>query len=310
MSRSEPAVDSERMPTFLVLGAMKAGTTALYTALDQHPDVHMSPVKEPNFFAFAGTQPDFQAPIDQRPEGVNHTSITTLDQYQELFAGATDETARGEASHWYLYHPDAPANIERYVPTARLVAMLRNPVERAYSEFLHFVRDQDEPLADFAAALDAEEERIANHWALGRYVDRGRYDEQLARYLDRFPREQIRVYLFDDFVDDPAAIRRDLYRFVGVDPSFDPDERRVNASGVPRSRVLHALLTAAAPLREAVVPLLPDGVVDWVNDLKNRNLDKPPMDPAVRARLIDTFRPHVRRLEALLDRDLSHWLEQ
>ena len=298
------------MPTFLLLGAMKAGTTALYTALDQHPDVFMSRVKEPNFFAFAEDEPNFQAPIDQRPEGVNHTSITDLDRYQELFAGATDEAARGEASHWYLYHPDAPANIERYVPEARLVAMLRNPVERAYSEFLHFVRDQDEPLTDFAATLDAEEERIANHWALGRYVDRGCYDEQLERYLNRFPREQIRVYLFDDFVDDPAAIRQDLFRFIGVDSSFEPDDRRVNASGIPQSRWLHALLTAAAPVREAVVPLLPDALVDWVNDLKNRNLEKPSMDPAVRARLIDTFRPHVRRLEDLLDRDLSHWLAQ
>ena len=298
------------MPTFLILGAMKAGTTALYTALDQHPDVFMSRVKEPNFFAFAEDEPNFQAPIDQRPEGVNHTSITDLDRYQELFAGATDEAARGEASHWYLYHPDAPANIERYVPEARLVAMLRNPVERAYSEFLHFVRDQDEPLTDFAATLDAEEERIANHWALGRYVDRGCYDEQLERYLNRFPREQIRVYLFDDFVDDPAAIRQDLFRFIGVDSSFEPDDRRVNASGIPQSRWLHALLTAAAPVRETVVPLLPDALVDWVNDLKNRNLEKPSMDPAVRARLIDTFRPHVRRLEDLLDRDLSHWLAQ
>jgi hypothetical protein len=310
MSASAPRFDPERMPTFLVLGAMKAGTTALYTALDQHPDVFMSPVKEPNFFAFAGNVPDFQAPIDQRPEGVNNTSITTLNRYQELFAGATDETARGEASHWYLYHPDAPANIERYVPEARLVTMLRNPVERAYSEFLHFVRDQDEPLTDFAAALDAEEERIANHWALGRYVDRGRYDEQLERYLGRFPREQFRIYLFDDFVDDPTAIRQDLFRFIGVDPSFEPTDRRVNTSGVPQSRWLHALLTAAAPVREAVVPLLPDALVDWVNDLKNRNLEKPSMDPAVRARLIDTFRPHVHRLEDLLDRDLSHWLEQ
>jgi hypothetical protein len=307
-----PASDADpaHLPTFLVLGAMKAGTTALYTALDQHPGVFMSPVKEPNFFAFAETQPRFQAPIDQRPDGVNHASITTLDRYQELFVEAPPGAARGEASHWYLYHPDAPNHIRRYVPEAQLVVMLRNPVERAYSEFLHFVRDQDEPLTDFAAALDAEEERIANHWALGRYVDRGRYDEQLERYLDRFPREQLRVYLFDDFVDDPAALRRDLFRFLGVDSAFEPDARRVNASGVPRSRGLHALLTAAAPLREAVVPLLPDAVVDWVNALKNRNLDKPPMDPAVRARLIDTFRPHVHRLENLLDRDLSHWLAQ
>lgn len=310
MAATDTTTDTEQMPTFLILGAMKAGTTALYTALDQHPDVYVSPVKEPNFFAFAGKDLDFRAPIDQRPDGINNTSVTDLERYRELFAGATDEAARGEVSHWYLYHPDAPANIERYVPDAKLVAMLRDPVERAYSEFLHFVRDGDEPITDFAAALDAEPERIEKNWALGRYVDRGRYDEQVARYLDRFPRDQLRFYLYDDFTARPDDVRRDLFEFVGVDPSFEPVERRVNVSGVPRSRLLHALITTARPVRDTVVPLLPDAVVDWVNTVKNRNLEKPEMDPAVRARLIDTFRPHVQRLETLLDRDLSHWLQQ
>lgn len=310
MATRDNATDIEQMPTFLILGAMKAGTTALYTALDQHPDVYVSPVKEPNFFAFAGKDLDFQAPIDRRPDGVNSTSITDLEQYRHLFAGATDETARGEASHWYLYHPDAPANIQRYVPDARLIAMLRNPVERAYSEFLHFVRDEDEPIRDFEAALQAESERIEKHWALGRYVDRGRYDEQVKRYLDRFSEEQCRFYLFEDFLERPDEIRQDLFEFVGVDPFFEPTQRRVNASGVPRSRLLHTLITAAQPIRDAVVPWVPNTVVDWVTRIKNQNLKKPEMDPAVRARLVDTFRPHVHRLEVLLDRDLSHWLEE
>ncbi len=308
MAPTHISTSTGHWPTFLVIGAMKAGTTALYTAFDQHPEVFMSPVKEPNFFAFADTPPDFQAPIDQRPDGVNHTSITDADAYRALFAGAARHAERGEASHWYLYHPDAPATIQHNLPDVKLIAMLRNPVERAYSEFLHFVRDGDEPIPDFEAALDAEPERIKKNWALGRYVDRGRYDEQIERYLDRFPREQLRVVLFDDFVDHPDAVRRDLFRFLDVDPSFEPEARRVNASGVPRSRWLHAALTAAKPVRDAVVPMLPDAFVDWVNDVKNRNLEKPPMDTAVRTRLIDTFRPHIRRLESLLDRDLSHWL--
>lgn len=310
MSHADASVTTEAMPTFLILGAMKAGTTALYTALDQHPDVYMSPVKEPNFFAFAETEPNFQAPIDRRPDGVNNTSVTELERYRELFAGATDETARGEASHWYLYHPDAPVHIQQYVPDVKLVAMLRNPVERAYSEFLHFMRDGDEPISDFAEVLDAEQERIEKNWALGRYVDRGRYDEQLERYLERFSREQLRIYLFDDFTSQPADVQRDLFKFVGVDPSFESRDRRVNASGVPRSRLLHTLITAAKPVRDTVVPLLPEVVIDWGNRLKNQNLEKPEMDPAIRARLNETFRPHVQRLEEMIDRDLSHWLSQ
>jgi hypothetical protein len=302
--------DTGQWPTFLIIGAMKAGTTALYTALNQHPEVYMSPVKEPNFFAFASQPPNFQAPIDQHPKGVNHTSIIDATEYRKLFAGAPAEAARGEASHWYLYHPDAPVNIEQHVPEAKLIAMLRNPVERAYSEFLHFVRDGDEPLDDFASALDAEPRRIEANWALGRYVDRGRYDEQLERYLDQFPEEQLRIYLYDDFADEPEAVRQDLFAFIGVDPLFEPEDRRVNVSGVPRSRWLHAVMGAVQPVRECLGPWLPDPMVDWANALKNQNLKKPPMDPSVRARLIDIFCPHVRRLETLIDRDLSRWLEQ
>ena len=298
-------------PTFLILGAMKAGTTALYTQLGTHPEVFMSPVKEPNYFAFAGQDLNFQAPIDRRPDGINHTSITDWDAYRALYDAADPDQARGEASHTSLYWPDAANNVKRRVPDARLIAILRNPVERAYSEYLHFRRDGDEPLDSFAAALDAEEERIRNGWAMGRYVDRGRYDEQLARYLERFDREQIRIVLHEDLLQSPETVLRSLCSHIGVDPTVElQGDRRVNKSGVPEHPWVHAVLTGLQPVREALGPLIPDRVVDWANALKNRNLEKPAMRPATRRRLIDRYRPHVRALEDLLDRDLSHWLDE
>jgi len=298
------------LPTFLIIGAMKCGTTALYEMLGAHPDVFVSPVKEPNFFAFAEQDLNFQAPIDQGPDGINQTSITERDAYEALFDAADPGQARGEASHTSLYWPDAPRNIERLVPDARLIVILRDPVERAYSEYMHFRRDGDEPIDDFGAALDAEPERIDSDWALGRYVDRGRYDEQLRRYLDRFGHEQICVVLHEDLTQRPADLARTLYEHVGVDPSVEPGrERRVNKSGVPEHRWMHRLLTGLQPAREALAPVIPEMVVDWANALKNRNLEKPSMDPAVRARLVDTFRPHVQRLENQIERDLSHWLD-
>jgi hypothetical protein len=297
-------------PTFLILGAMKAGTTALYTQLGTHPDVFISPVKEPNYFAFAGQDLNFQAPIDRRPDGINHTSITDWDAYRALYDAADPAQARGEASHTSLYWPDAAANVEQRVPEARLIAVLRNPVDRAYSEYLHFRRDGDEPLDSFAAALDAEEERIRNDWAMGRYVDRGRYDEQLRRYLRRFDREQIRIVLHEDLVQSPEAVLRALCSHIGVDPSVELQaDRRVNKSGVPDHPWVHRVLTGLQPVREALGPLVPDGIVDWANALKNRNLEKPEMESATRRRLIETYRPHVDTLQRILDRDLSHWLE-
>lgn len=299
------------LPNVLILGAMKAGTTALYRMLDAHPEVYMSPVKEPNFFAFAGQDLDFRAPIDQRPDGINHTSITDRAEYEALFADASPGQPRGEASHTSLYWPDAPENIEGLVPDARLVVILRDPVERAYSEYMHFRRDGDEPIEDFGAALDAEEERIANRWAFGRYVDRGRYDEQLRRYLDRFDREQLLVLLHDDLTECPDEVGRRLFEHIGADPSVEPTtERRVNKSGVPENRWVHRVLTGLQPVRDALDPVIPERVVDWANALKNRNLEKPAMPAAQRARLAEAFRPHVRRLEDMIDRDLSHWLSQ
>ena len=297
------------MPTFLLIGAMKAGTTALYQALDQHPGVFMSPVKEPNFFAFAEDPPSFEAPLDRSPDGINHTTIADPAAYEALYDAADSGQARGEASHTTLYWPEGAANVARFAPDARLVAMLRNPIERAYSEYMHFVRDGHEPLDSFAAALDAEAERIEANWAFGRYVDRGRYHEQLRRFYDRFPAEQIQVYLFDDFREDPAAIIRDLYQFIGVDPTVSPEwGRRVNKSGVPQRPWVEQVLSGLQPVREALAPVIPERLVDWALRLRNQNLDKPPMSPAVRDRLRETYRPEIRRLEGLLDRDLSHWL--
>jgi hypothetical protein len=290
---------------------MKAGTTALYEALAGHPQVFMSPVKEPNFFAFAEEPPRFTAPIDRRPGGVNRASVTDPEAYRVLFDGAAPGQVTGEASHWYLYWPAAPANIAERAPEGvKLIAVLRDPVERAYSEFLHFVRDGEEPITDFRAALDAEPERIERGWAMGRYADRGFYGRQLARYVERFDSAQLRVVLHEDFRETPEAVLRDLFLFLGVDPSFEPKapERRVNKSGVPRSRVVQQAFRGAQAVAEQVRPLLPEWLLDGAARLKNRNLDKPPMPPGARARLADTYQDDVRRLETLIDRNLSDWL--
>ena len=298
------------LPDFLIIGAMKAGTTALYDALGQHPEVFMSPVKEPNFFAFVETPPHFTAPIDQRPGGINHATITDPGAYRALFDEAAPGQVTGEASHWYLYWPDAPKTIAERAPEAKLIAILRDPVERAYSEFLHFVRDGEEPVTDFCAALDAEPERIQKGWAMGRYADRGFYYRQLARYYERFDPSQIRIVLHEDFVEAPDAVLRDLFRFLDVNPDFQPQtERQVNKSGVPKSRLVHAAFQRAQAVAAGVRSFLPAPLVEWAVRLKNRNLDKPPLPPEARARLAAVYRDDVRQLEGLIDRDLSGWLE-
>lgn len=301
-----------RLPDFLVIGAMKAGTTSLELYLDQHPQVFMSRLKEPNYFAFKEQALSFTDAFG-RPSRLNERSITDTGRYRSLFDGARPEQKAGEISHWYLYDPMAPAHIRHDIPDARLIAVLRDPVERAYSEFLFHMRDGRESVEDFGEALDIEEERLAAGCDDGRYVDRGLYHAQLSRFYDLFPSEQIRVYLFEDLRDDPATLIRDLYSFIGVDPDVKPDTTvSRNVSGIPKNMGVQRLLRAVVwqeGLREAVrrTPL-GRPLQKLYAEASRRNLSRPPLAPEHRERLRATFKDDVTKLQGLIDRDLSKWL--
>jgi hypothetical protein len=290
------------MPNFLIIGAMKSGTTALYYYLEQHPEIYMSPVKEPNFFS------------SQEPANVADT-VTHIGTYQHLFRGASGEKAIGEASHSYLYEPGAAAEIRRYIPEARLIAILRNPIERAYSHFLHMVRSGTEPLNDFAQALQEEVAGIHKERTGQDYIGRGLYYDQLERYFGTFPREQIRVYLYEDLSDAPIRTVQDAFRFLEVDDSFVPDvSLRRNVSGHPKYKTLDGLLRRQSRIKHAAKIYLP-ARLRWrlskaFDDLKTRNLvDPPPLRSEVRRQLILVFREDILKVQELIHRDLSGWLE-
>lgn len=299
-----------KMPNFLIIGTGKAGTTSLYHLLRQHPQIFMSPVKEPNFFAFEGERPGFRGPGDDRT--VNRESIVRLEDYCRLFAGARSETALGEASTRYLEVPGTAARIRAHVPEARLIAILRNPVERAFASYLHHRRDGREPCASFAEALRLEDRRTREQWGFGQYLSGGFYHRQLQSYWDLFPASQLRIYLYDDFVAEPRATLRDLYRFLAVDDGFEADLAvPYNVSGVPRSALLDKLLTGSS-LTAAIKSALPSGlrerIAGAVRARRNANLERPPIPPETRAWLIDAYREDVLRLQDRLGRDLSAWL--
>lgn len=296
-------------PNFFILGAAKSGTTSLYSYLRQHPDVFMPDVKEPRYMAYADDPPPMNGPGD---EDSNDEAVFTREAYEALFTPAGDEAAVGEASPNYLYSEPAPSRIHRMAPDAQLFAILRNPVERAYSHYLHLLRSGREPLDSFAAALDAEPRRRNEGWEWSwHYQAMGFYGQQLQRYLDQFPREQITIYLFEDFTDAPLEVTTDIFRRLGVNPTFEPDTTlRRRTTGVPRSnRFQQFLYNPDNPLRRLSRYVLPESVRDrWLTRLKNANLRKPPLSDEVRARLVDTYREDVQTLQSLIDRDLTHWL--
>jgi Sulfotransferase family len=295
------------MPNFLVIGAQKAGTTSLYHYLKQHPEIYMSPLKEPHFFAVEGADPDFRGPLPRNP-----LTITDLETYRALFAGVSSETAIGEASPGYLGNPRAAGRIRHYIPEAKLIAILRNPVERAYSAYLHRVRDDREWL-DFARALREEEARVRANLTPGWYYKRaGFYYSQLKRYYELFDREQIRVYLYEDLDADPAGMLRELFAFLNVDETFVPDTSlKHGVTGVPRSRILRRFLRGSNPVKSVLRPLFrPETRVKMVTKLNNLNLTKPQMSPEVRGTLVSSYREDILKLQDLIERDLSEWLEE
>ena len=298
-----------RMPNFLIIGAARTGTTSLYEYMRQHPDIWFSPVKEPMFFALEGARPDFRGPGDDRE--INRKSVTDLAAYQALFAGASSKKAVGEASANYLYSERAAERIRHYIPEARMIAVLRNPVERAYPSFLYMIRDQREPLRDFAQALEQEDKRIAEHREhIWHYAHMGFYGKQLQRYYALFGKNRIRVYLNEEMKKDAPGLLKDVFGFLEVDDTFLPDTSvTYNEGGVPKRKLLNAVLTRPSIVKRLLRPFVPASAMKVYTRLKHGNLEKPPLDAGVRARLVALYRDDVLRLQDMTGKDLSAWLK-
>lgn len=298
-----------RMPTFLLIGAAKSGTTSLYEYLGEHPDVFTSPLKEPNFFAFEGQTVNFQGPGDQR---CNTLSVTHLSVYEQLFEATGNAIACGEASPSYLHYPDAPHRIRRHIPDVRLIAILRNPVERAYSNYLMMRLSGREPYTDFASALEREAQRVEAGWSyFWRYKQLGFYHEQLSRYYECFDDDQILILLYDDLVENPRRVVSKAFRFLNVDDRFTPNiSVHHNPSGIPRFRWIRSIMQEGSPLRLAARHLLPSTLRTALGGSIHRwNLKRPPMSLTTRQMLVELYRDDVLQLQDLIQRNLTHWLE-
>ena len=297
-----------RLPDFLIIGAARSGTTALYSYLRQCPRVFMPGNKEPNFFAFDGTVPDFRGP---GADFLNN-SVTDLGAYAALFEDAPADAILGEASPLYLFSERAPGRIRHHVPHVRMIAILRNPVDQAFSHFMYAQKWRIEPLDDFVAALDAEEERLAESWQyLFGYSRFPRYGEQLERYFALFPRGQFFIRTYDEFCEDPAGVFSDMLAFIGADPAFRPDmSSRPNPGGTARSGAVQDFLMRPGPAVAAVARLLPERLRRAVRDrISEMNLVREQEMPArARAILVERLADDVARLERLIGRDLGHWL--
>jgi hypothetical protein len=291
-------------PHFMIIGTMKGGTTLLWDALDQHPAVFMSTIKEPHYFSTLAAAPGLPALEGDDPLFREQAA------YAKLFAEAQPGQLIGEASTSYLHTPGTAAQIYAALPAAKLICILRNPIDRAYSHYLYLVRKGVEDARDFESALAQESARTAAHVPFGRYGFIGLYHQHLREYLRYFAREQIYICRFEELTKQPSVTYPAIFNFLGIDPNFTPDTSVTrNPSGVPKNRWLDALITRPNPVRNFLQPRLPRWLYRKATQLRDQNLTKPTMLPATRASLGAYYQDEIFALGELLEKDLTPWLQ-
>ncbi|MGY1808335.1 sulfotransferase family protein [Blastococcus sp. SYSU D00669] len=304
---------AERLPQFFIAGAPKAGTTALHAALATHPGLYLSPVKEPKFYLTGGRPPER---AQQRGPGDAHSArewIWRRERYLALFAGAPADAVHGESTPFYLYDRRAHARIAADVPDARFVLVVRDPVDRAVSNWVHLRADGLEPEADVLAAVRAEERRTAEGWApFWHYRGLGRYGEQLRDLRTRFPREQVLLLRYRELVDTPQQTLDRVARFLGVAEgvahAVPPENVKPYVADGTRYRLLARAARAGAALgalappqvwRQASRPLLAA--------LHAGRTQRPPLPVEVRREVLAPLLEDIALLEELTGESFADW---
>lgn len=264
----------------------------------------MSPVKAPSYFA--------------TDLGLRTAWTESLDRYLSLFAGGRDVPVRGESSQSYLFNPVAARRIHEFEPSARILILLRNPLEAIQALHGEARKYGLEPVRDFGRALAASDRGrpkvvagYAGFWT--RYREFVHYAPQIQRYLDVFPREQVLVRPHDDLQTDPGALYRDISAFLGIDTSFAPPFKRMNPHvGDVRSyhvqRAMMAILSGPGTDGTGKVPL-----ARFCRAVLKRNAvirPRRPLDPAIRADLVADLSDDIKAVEVIVGRDLSHWFAE
>jgi hypothetical protein len=243
-------------PTFIVVGAARCGTTSLGAYLSQHPEVFVATRKETSFWLFEGRPPQFTGPGD---DYFCRRAITERAAYDDLFRRAGPERAIGEASVYYLHRPEVFERIDQALPDVRVIAILRDPVERAFSAYQLLVREGRERVPTFgeALALEAARTRVGWEWAW-QYRGGGFYADRVRRMLEVFGDRSL-VLRTSELEQQPLTLLRRTFEFLGVDPDFRPDVGlRHNQGGTARHARVQRLALGDNPLARALAPITPD----------------------------------------------------
>ncbi|MGR9074375.1 MAG: sulfotransferase family protein [Gammaproteobacteria bacterium] len=292
-----------RFPDFIIVGASKSGTTSLYHYLKQHPSVFMPENKEPHYFA---------------PAKWCGLQVPSRDDYLKLFDRAGSNMKAGEASTGYLYYPQSPDLIHAEIPDCHIVAILRNPVDRAFSGYCHEVSLGMEQVS-FEQALKEEKKKLrrrnGDEFSFN-YMKQGFVFDLLVRYVELFGAENVHICFFDDLVQAPTELMRALFRFISVDEEFRGDwSYKHNATGDPGYPWLSRWISTARGLEQAWMrmgkrlipsrlrPKIRRRLVDW-NIARGSRLR---MNDDTRSMLERLYAEEIEKIESLTGRNLAHW---
>jgi hypothetical protein len=308
-------------PNFFVIGVAKGGTTSLHHYLSQHPEVYLTPIKETNYFASDDIDEqnlhpvyrkdihlDLEAYIEQGMKRMVHIAhVRSKQHYQALYSKASNEKAIGEISNSYIICPSAMSKIKAQFPEAKLIFLLRNPIDRAWSHFLMNVRESKTTHHDFLSEVNADFSLNKRGWGVShQYIELGLYANQVKRVLANFSKHQIKWLLFEDFKKNTPRSLKEICSFLNVDDNFEFDlSEKANTAGVPRNREVNKLLVDSGLVHKLKAIANPKQKA-WVKSiLLKQGAAIPKIKDSERDRIKEYYEKDVYVLSQLLEFDFN-----
>ncbi len=283
---------------FFIVGAPKAGTTSLYHYLNEHSEIEMSSQKEPDFFSDQSLQ--------KQKLYYDKNRIDTIEKYNSLFE-REDVILRGDSSVSYLFYEDVPHKIFTYNPDAKIIIMLRNPIDRAFS---HYLMDYSLGLISesFETIIQKQSKHKNANLFYQQYVQVSEYSKQIKRYLEVFSKDNIHFIDYEDFKNDTSDVVNSVFLFLGVNDDFQPYlKKKYNTYTAPKNSLIRYVYSFVA-LRKMVANILSKNLTKTIINLLFRSDKKPQLPELTRNFLKKHFESDVRELSELLNKDFTKWI--
>lgn len=292
-------------PNLLVVGFPKCGTTSLFYYLKDHPDVYLPEEKELHYFTHNILEQNQKGPGDKKSSGFH---VTSASQYLQLFNSATNEKIIGDFSPSYASYPECISKIKSELNNPKIIVLVRDPIERAFSNYLHLIRDQREKVS-FSEAVKLEEERFAEGYGdFWRLKYNSSYYEKIMKFKENF--EEVRVLVFEELIKNPKEEIKAIYRFLEIEDDFIPDNLglKYNEGGTYSKNILTRFLLQRNPIKDLIKKLIPLNLAD----LKRKALSgfrkpKPKIDSETFEYLKGYFAEDVNKVRKELKLNIKSW---